>query len=176
MRDSSSPLLLRMTALSSFSAACSAPPKSRLPAPIRPVPRTVCGCKLCGVRDLEITRRHGNGWAKAPPFQTRGEKSRLARPSAEFGKKMTQFLDSANRKSLNRSMARWPDEPVPYRSPNSSTAMVSKSSRALAGICRTNPPAASVTSPVLPSFKKRTDFTLPGSGGSARNASCQSRM
>jgi len=38
MRDSSSPLLLRMTALSSFSAAC-----------------------------------------KAPPFQTRGEKSRLGR-------------------------------------------------------------------------------------------------
>ena len=34
----------------------SAPPKSRLPPSIPPAPRAVCGCKLRGVRDLEIIR------------------------------------------------------------------------------------------------------------------------
>ena len=37
-----------------FSAACSAPPKPRLPPLVRPAPPTACGCKLWGgARDSE---------------------------------------------------------------------------------------------------------------------------
>ena len=40
----------------------SAPPNSRLSPSVRPAPRAACGCKLRGVRDLEIIRMALQRW------------------------------------------------------------------------------------------------------------------
>jgi hypothetical protein len=71
MRDSSSPLLLRMTVAASFSAACLAPPlqgvliisKSRTPRSLQPQAARGAGQIEGGSRDF--------GGAEAPPFQHR---------------------------------------------------------------------------------------------------------
>ncbi len=69
---------LRMTVWRGFSAACSAPPKSRTPAPIGPAPQAIPQARDCVGRGAwELSGEHWNGGAETPPFQTRTEKSGL---------------------------------------------------------------------------------------------------
>ena len=95
----------------SFSAACSAAPKSRLSPAIRPAPRAACGRKLRGVRDLEIIRRPCNGGAKASPFQTHGEKSKLGDEESRAASNMLRARSFAALR-----MTHWRVSPRPVNS------------------------------------------------------------